>query len=301
MLALHNGATHLTEQLDSIVTQSHTDWCLLISDDASTDTGPEIVRNFAAQHTPNQVRMIPGPAAGAAANFMHLLRQADGQADYLAFCDQDDVWLPHKLDRAIAALARKPSNRPMLYCSRTLVCDEVLRQQRVSRAPRRPLTFRNALVQNVVAGNTIVLNRASLRLAQAAAAETPDVTMHDWWLYQIITGTGGVVIHDDKPGLLYRQHGGNEIGAHHGMRASISRVTQVLGGRFRRWNDTNVAALSTAASQLAPEHRQVLDDFSRARGGPLPHRLRALRRSGVYRQSTSGNSALWLSALLRLL
>ena len=122
--------------------------------------------------------------------------------------------------------------------------------------------------------------------------------MHDWWIYQIITGVGGTVIHDDEPGVLYRQHGGNEIGAHHGIQASISRVTQALRGRFQRWNDINVVPLSQIAPQLTPEHRRVFESFARDRRGPLPHRLRALWRSGVYRQSKLGGAALWLSAVL---
>jgi glycosyltransferase involved in cell wall biosynthesis len=299
LLALYNGAPYLPEQLDSIATQNHTNWGLLVSDDTSVDAGPDMVRNFAAQHIANRIHMIAGPTAGASANFMHLLRQSDRQAHQLAFCDQDDVWLPHKLERASTALAEISSDQPALYCSRTLVCDAALRSQHLSRAPRRALSFRNALVQNVVAGNTLVLNGAGARLAQEAAAKTSNVAVHDWWLYQIITGTGGTVIFDDEPGVLYRQHGGNTIGAHHGIQASLSRIVQLLGGRFRRWNDANVAALTVITSHLTPEHRQVLDDFSRDRCGPLPHRLRALKRSGVYRQSKLGNVALWLSAVLR--
>ncbi len=297
LLALYNGTPYLNEQLGSIAAQSHTDWCLLVSDDASADAGPAMVRDFATQHAAGLVRMIDGPTAGAANNFMHLLQQSDPQAGHLALCDQDDVWLPHKLDRAITALAKTPSDQPALYCCRTLVCDAALGSQQLSRVPGRALTFRNALVQNVVAGNTIVLNRAAAGLARTAAAKASEIAVHDWWIYQIVTGVGGTVIFDDEPGLLYRQHGSNEIGAHHGAQASISRLTQVLRGRFRRWNDLNVAALSLIAPQFTPEHRQVLEDFARDRRGPLSRRLRALRRSGVYRQSRLGDAALWLSAL----
>lgn len=299
LLALFNGTPYLQEQLDSIAAQSNPSWSLLVSDDASVDASPAMVYKFAAQHNADQVRLINGPCAGPAANFMHLLRQSDRQAEQLAFCDQDDVWLPLKLERASTALAEISPDQPALYCSRTLVCDATLGSQRLSRAPRRALSFSNALVQNVVAGNTLVLNSAGARLAQEAAAKTSDVAVHDWWLYQIITGMGGTVIFDDEPGVLYRQHGDNAIGAHHGTRASFSRIIQVLGGRFRRWNDANVAALTVVASHLTPEHRQVLNTFSRARCGPLPHRLRALKRSGVYRQSRLGNIALWLSVVVR--
>ncbi len=229
---------------------------------------------------------------------MHLLRQSDPQAAHLAFCDQDDVWLPHKTKRALVALAELQPDQPALYCSRTLVCDATLNLLFPSRAPRRALTFQNALVQNVVAGNTIVLNHAAASLARQAAATSGPVAVHDWWLYQIVTGTGGQVIHDDGPGLHYRQHGGNEIGAHHGLQAGMTRVTQVLKGRYRRWNAMNMAALATFTNDLTPEHRKALHDFSKARHAPLPRRLVHLWRSGAYRQSKLGNFALWLSVFL---
>jgi glycosyltransferase involved in cell wall biosynthesis len=297
LLALYNGVTYLNAQLESLAAQTHGDWTLLVSDDSSGDAGPDMVRNFAAQHS-GKVTLIDGPGRGASANFMHLLQQSDPEADYLAFCDQDDVWLPHKLDRAIAALADLPADLPALYCSRTLVCDATLNLLYPSRAPRRALTFRNALVQNVVAGNTIVMNHAAAGLARRAAASSSPVAAHDWWLYQFLTGIGGRVIYDDEPSLHYRQHGGNEIGAHHGLQAGLSRITQVFRGRYRRWNDLNVAALNMLISELTPENRKALDSFAKARRTPLPRRLTYLWQSGAYRQSRLGNAALWVSAML---
>lgn len=298
LMALYNGAAYLSEQLESIAVQSHDDWQLLVSDDASGDSSLEMIHAFAAWQNPGQVQMINGPCQGASANFMHLLRHSDPQADYLAFSDQDDVWLPHKLERAIKALAELPPARPAFYCSRTLICNAQLGDRRLSRSPRRALSFRNALVQNVAAGNTIVLNHAGATLARAASARAPAVVMHDWWLYQIITGFGGGVIYDEEPSLLYRQHHANEIGAHHGIQARISRIAQVLQGRFRRWNEINVAALSIMANDFTQENRAALEAFAENRTAPLPQRLRALSRSGVYRQSVMGNTALWLAALL---
>lgn len=298
LMAVYNGASYLGEQLASIATQDHSDWSLLASDDASTDGSYEVLQGFAAQHDPDRIKMISGPQAGAAANFMHLLQHSDPQADYLAFCDQDDVWLPHKLERAVSHLADHPADDPALYCSPTLVCDASLSNQQLSRPPQRALTFRNALVQNVVAGNTIVVNAAAARFLRNATLDVRSVTMHDWWIYQMITGLGGRIVRDDTPGLLYRQHGGNEIGAHHGLQAGMSRVTQVLQGRFRRWNDMNMTALSAVADQFTPDNQQALSTFASGRQSPLLSRLTALRASGVYRQSLLGDAALWVSAIL---
>ncbi len=242
--------------------------------------------------------MIDGPATGAAANFMHLLRESDPEARHLAFCDQDDVWLPHKIERALAMLAEQPEEIPVLYCSRTLVCNATLQEQCASRMPRRTPSFRNALVQNIVAGNTIVLNETASRLAREEAGRGQTVAVHDWWLYQLITAVGGTVIYDKTPGLLYRQHGANEIGVHTGFHASLWRVAQVLSGRYRRWNELNVAALAQSAAAFTPENRARFEAFAAGRGGSLPRRVIMLGRTGVHRQSRVGNAALWLSALL---
>lgn len=298
LLALHNGVAYLNEQLDSIAAQTDTDWALLVSDDGSTDAGPEQVRQFAATRSPDQVHMIDGPCQGAAANFMHLLRRSDASADYLAFSDQDDVWMPEKLARARAALAVLPATEPAFYCSRTLICDANLHVRYPSRIPARAMRFENALVQNVAAGNTIVMNRAAADLVRSALAHVRDVVIHDWWIYQIISGAGGRIIHDDDPSLYYRQHGGNEIGSAMGLRAFGLRGREVLRGRYRRWNDSNISALGACAAHLTPVNRTRLAHFAAARRGPLPSRLANLWRTGAYRQGRIGNVALWLSAML---
>ncbi|MEL7301287.1 MAG: glycosyltransferase [Pseudomonadota bacterium] len=300
LLALHNGAAYLGAQLGSLDAQGFRHWTLLVSDDASTDHGPELVRSFAARH-PGRVRLIEGPAQGATANFVHLIRMSDDEATYLAFCDQDDVWLPHKLEAATAALHALPEDGPALYCSRTLVCDAALSARRPSRMPPRALGFRNALVQNVVAGNTIVLNPAAARLAREEAGHGVGVAAHDWWLYQLISGAGGAIVFDPEPGLLYRQHGGNEIGVNRGFRAGLWRVREVLRGRYSRWNAANTAALAKSIHRFTPENRALLQDFSAGRRGGLLQRLAMLRRTGVYRQGRVGQAALWLAACINRL
>lgn len=258
------------------------------------------MRQFAKSHI-GRVRLIQGPARGATANFMHLIRRSDDDTPCLAFCDQDDVWLPHKLEAAMAGLGKLPEEQPALYGSRTLVCDASLQVTLPSKLPTSPLSFRNALVQNVMAGNTIVLNRAAARLAQREAAHDMPLAAHDWWLYQLVTGVGGNVIFDPRPGLLYRQHGQNEIGVHRGPRAAVWRLREVIGGRYSEWNATNADALSRSIDKFTPENRDLLQAFGTGRAGSLPHRLAMLRRTGVYRQGRLGQAALWLSACLRRL
>ncbi|WBL33152.1 glycosyltransferase family 2 protein [Sinirhodobacter sp. HNIBRBA609] len=297
LMAVRNGARHLPAQLDSIAGQEHTNWTLIVSDDGSRDGSSEIISGFAQRG--HRVICLDGPQQGAGANFLSLVRRMQGHVpatSWLAFADQDDVWLPDRLSRGIAALEGIAG--PALYCSRTWITDERLEHRRISLPRPRPLGFRNALVQNVAAGNTILLNPAGARLASAAAPEAGRVIMHDWWIYQLMSGAGAQLVHDDRPSLLYRQHAGNEIGANDGAGAKLSRLGQLLAGHYRQWNGVNVVALSASAHRLTPENRALLAGFAAVRCAPFWRRPGALWRLGLYRQSPASTAVLWLAAML---
>ena len=298
LLALFQGAAQLREQLDSLVAQTHADWSLIVSDDGSTDGGPEVLRQFARDHTCRAITMIDGPRMGFAQNFVHLLRAADPDAPFVSFCDQDDVWLPEKTGRAVKALRAVPPEVPGMYCGRTLHCDEDLAPLRPSPLFKRPPSFRNALVQNIGGGNTVVLNNAALRMLAPASLRVEGIVSHDWWMYQMVTGAGGRVIYEREPGLLYRQHAGNAVGANGTARTALQRLARVMEGRFRDWNDQNLAALTANADILTRENRAVLETFAEAREAAVFRRLRLLSRIGLHRQSRRDNLAFWLAALI---
>lgn len=298
LMAVYNGADHLQEQLDSIAAQTHRDWHLLISDDRSTDNSRAIATGFAAQT--GRATVLDGPGQGGTANFMSLIRAVPDHIDHttcLAFSDQDDVWLPEKLGRALTQLAPQ-GTEPALYCSRSYVADATLSTRRLSAPRPRPASFQNALVQNIASGNTIVLNPAATALITRAAADSPEPVVHDWWVYQLITGAGGHVVHDDTPTLLYRQHAVNQIGANDTARARMKRIRMLLRGDFRHWNQTNAATLHRLSEYLTPDNRAALEAFDSLRRQGLLRRLIALRRLGLYRQSRASTAALWLSAVL---
>lgn len=296
LLALHQGARHILDQLDSFAVQDHPDWRLTVSDDISTDRGPELVRDWAARHPDRHIDLIGGPGRGFAANFLHLLAHADGPL--VALSDQDDVWLPDKLTRAVAALRALPDGQPALYCARTVICDQTLRPLAQSPRWHRGFSFANALVQNVAAGNTIVLNAAALDLARRAAPAASGIVAHDWWLYQIVTGAGGRVIRDDRPVLFYRQHAANRMGRNDTLRGAAGRLSRLMSGEFRDWTDRHCAALLAAADLLTPQNRARLDAFMAARRATGLRRLARLREAGIYRQTTAATTALWLAAAL---
>jgi glycosyltransferase involved in cell wall biosynthesis len=298
LLALHNGAAHLGDQLDSFAAQTHRAWSLLVSDDGSADAGPAILERFRdARHGAHAIWRIDGPRQGFAQNFLHLLRMAPPEVPFVALSDQDDVWHPEKLARGVAALSAVPAAKPALFCANWMICNADLSHRRPRRPFRRPPAFANALVQNIASGNSIMLNRAGLELLQQASRDSAGIFAHDWWIYQMITGAGGEAIYDPAPLVLYRQHDGNAIGSNHTLGALWQRARLVAGGRFRTWNDRNVLALSASAHHLTPEARRLLRRFARARRASLPLRLRLVGRAGLYRQDRAGTAALWVAAL----
>lgn len=303
LLALYNGAIHLSEQLDSFLAQSQPDWALLVGDDGSTDSGPQIVEQYASQAKAGQITVTEGPRRGAAANFLSLLALVPADQPYTCFSDQDDVWLPHKLSRAISRIEAAAIEGPVCYFSRTLICREDLSNLRPSRPQFRPLGFRNALVQNVVAGNTIMLNTAALTVLQAAYADidgTENVLLHDWWVYQILSGVGATFISDEEPGLLYRQHSGNQIGANDGLRAQIMRLGMLMQGTYAAWNEQNLATIRPALHRFTLENQQVFHAFERARqANRWWKRVSGLRASQVYRQGWLLHLALYFAALTK--
>ncbi len=292
LLASYNGAAFLPAQLDSIAAQSHSTWRLIVSDDGSTDDTPDVIRRFAASRPAGQVELVEGPRAGATTNFRGLLRREGAGGRVLAFADQDDVWTADHLARGLALLEGQTG--PTITGARMRYVDTGLQPRGLSPLPRRDLCFRNALVQNVLSGNTMMLNPAAAHLLHKAEARAPEFPLHDWWAYQMVTGAGGAALYDPLPNLLYRQHGGNVVGANRGAASLLPRLRRYLGGGYTALARQNLAALNAAADLLSPENRTRLQDFSAALEAPWPQNLPLMRRSGVFYQSRKAQAAFQL-------
>jgi len=303
LMGLCNGAAHMQDQLDSFVAQTVADWDLTVSDDGSSDDGPAILARFAEAQTAEgrAVRLVAGPGQGFAANFLSLLALVPEGTDWVALSDQDDVWLPDRLQRGIRALAPVPDGMPALYGSASWIVSEALTGHHASPRFSRPPAFRNALVQSIAGGNTMLLNRAGADLARGAAREALAVggpATHDWWLYQLVSGAGGQVIRDETPTILYRQHGANLFGSNRGLGAALSRLRLVVSGELGAWVARNNRALGASAHRLTADNRALLARFAQLRTQDMVGRLRTLRALGIYRQGRVGQAAITLAALL---
>ena len=275
-MATRNGMPWLQEQLASVLTQTHTNWSLWISDDGSTDGTREVLEAFRQAH-PGRVAMITdGPGRGAAANFLYLLRHPDLPQGTVALCDQDDVWRPQKLSKAVEALAFRPA-RPAIWSARYIFADANLSVDRFSTDWPRPPAFGNAVVQNIMSGHTLTMNCEAMSLLRQG--HDPDIPHHDWWVYLVMAASGAQMFHDRWIALTYRQHGRNLLGARHLGR--ISRLRALVDGTLGHWIGRNMWALAKADVPMTTAAQSFLRDWQ-AEGQLSPS---LLRKHGIYRQS----------------
>lgn len=300
LLCAYNGEKFLSQQLDSIGRQTYPNWKIWISDDGSNDETLAICARYEQQWGRAKLQVIQGPSKGFAANFLSVVCRSDIDADYFAYSDQDDIWEEDKLARALERLETFGDVVPTLYCSRTRLIDEHGQPIGFSKLFKREPDFRNALVQNVGGGNTMMFNRAGRKLLVAAGPDLR-VVAHDWWTYVAISAAGGKVVYDSYPSLLYRQHGHNLIGSNKGWGPYLTRICLLMKGQLRGWVDQNIAGLRRIAPQLSQANKQVFDTFVASRNGRLLNRICNLKRSGVFRQTFMGNVGIFVAALFKKL
>lgn len=237
LMSTYNGGDYIRTQLDSMIAQDAGGKTLLIRDDGSTDHTVEMIKEYQAQHP--WISYYKGENIGVQRSFLELMSQADETADYIAFADQDDEWLPDKLSRAVQCLEEMKiegnlsQEAPLLYCSDKQIVGKNLEPLNVtvSRVVRK-ISFGNALVQNICTGCTAVANRALIDLIKRYPPKNPEhIVMHDWWLY-LTASCFGEVYYDQEAHIRYRQHGGNTSGAMiNRRRLLLYRMNQLMEPR----------------------------------------------------------------------
>lgn len=262
LLATFNGAAYLVPQIDSILRQTHADWRLLIRDDGSSDDSATIARFYAARH-PERIAIVDpgGRNLGAVGNFSALLERST--ADYALFCDQDDVWLPEKIEvlmREMHGIERMNGRHcPAMVHSDLIVADRDLNviapsfwsYQRLN--PEKGRFLNRLLIQNVATGCAMMVNRS---LRQAALPVPAQARMHDWWL-ALVAAAFGQIGYVRRPLVLYRQHGENTLGAKHWDVFSLMRL--LATGMFARMCREKQAILAATQDQAAAFARSYAD------------------------------------------
>jgi len=300
-LCTYNGSLFLGDQLDSLEDQSHQNWKVIASDDGSTDQTLEILQEYQAKWPAGKLTIRSGPQKGFCQNFLSLACDPTIKSEYYAFCDQDDVWLPEKLEIAVGNIVAKQeyhgTKSPYLYCGRTAYISSDKKPLGFSPLFVFPPSFRNALIQSIAGGNTMVFNQKVKDMLERVGLV--DVPSHDWWVYQLTSAADGVVYYDKVPKVLYRQHSEALIGGNSTALARLKRLKMLLKGRFFHWTNQNVIALNRAKDEMSKSNLEILSLFVTLRGAKLKDRLRLLEVCGLYRQTWGGTISLTLAALLK--
>ena len=296
LLCSYNGGAYIRRQLDSIISQSYSNWVLYISDDGSTDETLDIVYEYKKRLGDGRVQVFSGPGQGFAWNFISLVDKVPGDFDYYAFSDQDDEWLNFKLDKAVQLLITDDSI-PQLYCGRTQLVDEDNCRLGLSPLFTRKPCFRNALVQSIAGGNTMIFNRASKNIILKTPSNSKIIS-HDWWIYILVTGCGGRVIYDKQPTILYRQHQNNIIGANKGISARLSRLLGVIDGRYKKWIQANLDVLEEIEINFTEDNRFVLNNSIRARKSGFFKRIYIFSKIKLFRQTLVGSFAFIIAIMM---
>lgn len=250
LLSTYNAAGYLPDLMASIRLQTYSRLSLRIRDDGSTDDTLSVVSSLRSDPLVRDITL--GKNVGATKSFFLLMRAAWRQGSQIvALCDQDDVWLPDKVARGVAALSE--IREPALYCGAVIVTDQSLEPLWLHRRAKVAPSFANALVENIATGSTIMLNAAALELACQWIPQ--NALQHDAWLYLLISGVG-TVIYDEHPLLLYRQHFANAIGVRKGIRDWRTRLVQHMRHGSQR-------QLTTQGAELREHYLDVLTDVAR--------------------------------------
>lgn len=219
VLATFNGAEFLAEQIDSLIAQTEARWTLLVRDDGSSDDTVRIIEDYAQKDDRIQMAVNSGiRPCSALGNFTALLAIAyEAGAEYVFFCDQDDVWEPQKLERMLAGLKQLEGQglAPGLLHHDLIVVNgslELIAESFIALMQLKPGDQKNPqrlLSRNEVTGCAMACNRALLEIALPVSNQA---VMHDWWLALFAGYFGRLAFMPDKL-VKYRQHGDNAIGA----------------------------------------------------------------------------------------
>lgn len=212
-LASFNGIEFINEQVFSILSQLGDDDELIISDNGSTDGTLEFLQHLSDP----RVVLVVCSRRGVNANFENAMLLARGQ--YIFLSDQDDIWLPGRLDKALFQLLRGFD----LVAVGMRVIDSGGRLQKQVLYPKGGLI--SNLIKNTYSGCALALSRKLLEQALPLPSRTP---MHDWWIALIALSRGTVYVVPEVL-VLYRRHGANASATNEG---SGNRLTKKVSYRL---------------------------------------------------------------------
>lgn len=290
LISTYNGEKFLHEQIDSILAQKGVDVDILVRDDGSSDKTCSLLDKWQEE---GKLKWYKGDNLGFARSFMNLLSSAADGYDYYAFCDQDDIWLDDKLQRAVNAL-EAVDDQVKLYCSNVYYYKN---GQTFGGIHRTAPVFDKytCLMRNISPGCTMVM---SSKLREVLVSALPSkLIAHDFWVFQtaMLLGT---VHYDFEPTMLYRQHENNQIGQKVRRKDIWKRRWKNLtsGKRMHEREEQAQELLRCLSPYFQPETREIVEKVASYR-----HSLRKKIRLIKDKRYTMGSPKADFYARMRLL
>ncbi len=229
LLSTYNGERYLGALLDSILAQTYQDWNLLIRDDGSSDCTMSVIQDYISKDS--RITLLPSKEnVGVISSFELLLKSSS--APYLLFCDQDDVWLPKKVDILYSCMLDEERNfpgKPLLVHSDLLVVDADLNIisnsfWEYSNINIAQHDFNFLGVKNYVTGCAMMINRLAVN---CSLPFLPETRMHDAWIALKVLKNGGEIRSLSQPTIMYRQHANNVVGAIEQKNVFKEKIVQI--------------------------------------------------------------------------
>ena len=299
LLSTYNGERFLPAQLDSLLAQDYPRLSIFIRDDGSSDGTRRLLLEYANRNS--SINLKFGENVGVVRSYLELLRLGGGADDFYAFCDQDDVWKTEKVSAAVTCLCKQTEPERSLYCGRVNYVDDDLNNIGLSDIPRH-IGWRNAVVENIVTGCTVVMGD-KLRCLMLETDGT-GVLMHDWWAY-LVGSAFGTIIFDPEARIFYRQHVSNVSQPDISRLRRIRRVAREFWLRYREMR-TGFISLQQAhtftyvyGAMMKEEDKSIVDRlWSMREQSDLLRRIRYSLSPEVCRNHRLDNLALRIMVTL---
>ena len=255
LLAAYNGEEWIKEQIDSILAQKGVRVHIYISVDKSTDDTPAICEGFASNNDCITVLPYGEKYGSAGANFYRLIKAVKcNPYEYYAYSDQDDIWFPDKLSHACSTMERLRCNA---FSSDVIAFWPTGRKKKITKS--QPQVKYDHIFEAAGPGCTYVLDCDSFGLVQSYVSEDlyncNSIVLHDWLTYSICRANGLTWHISSVPGLLYRQHSSNQVGASVGWTAFLRRFRLTKSGWY--WREAQKVVRVTNQIELIDFFQQV--------------------------------------------
>jgi len=258
LLATFNGENYLRELMDSLANQSYSNIRIIVCDDCSNDKTLSILKEL-QRNFPVPIELHPNRNnIGIIRTFSKLMELS--RARYVMFCDQDDIWKTDKVEKTLLAMQaaeeQEAVNKPVLVHTDLEVVNEAIKQINSSYwsftriCPQKTTQLNRLMVQNVVTGCTVMMNRA---LVDACGPIPHGAIMHDWWVALVASALGKVVVLPETT-IYYRQHASNCLGARKFFSFSSIRDS------FKRQKSMNQKKRRQAQKFASVYHNVLSDD-----------------------------------------